>query len=39
VKWGNDEGDPKVGWSHLYDWRADERYAAMVPKAINQHQV
>jgi L-iduronidase len=38
VRWGNDEADPKVGWSHLYDWRGDARYAAMVPKAINQHQ-
>jgi len=30
--WGNDEADPKVGWSTSYDWRADARYAAMVPK-------
>ena len=32
VSWGNDEADPKVGWSHTYPWRADARYAAMVPK-------
>eukprot|EP00039_Didymoeca_costata_P025498 m.13604 g.13604 ORF g.13604 m.13604 type:complete len:747 (-) comp4884_c0_seq1:96-2336(-) len=38
VAWGNDEGDPKVGWSHDYPWRADSRYAAMVPKVIHQHQ-
>ena len=33
--WGNDEADPKVGWSHLYDWRGDARYAGMVPKVVN----
>ena len=32
VAWGNDEADPKVGWSSIYAWRADARYAAMVPK-------
>lgn len=35
--WGNDEGDPKVHWSSPYAWRADARYAAMVPKIIAQH--
>eukprot|EP00936_MAST-01D_sp_MAST-1D-sp1_P001442 g1442.t1 len=39
VPWGNDEADPKVGWSHTYDWRGDARYPAMVTKAIAQHQM
>ena len=37
VAWGNDEADPKVHWSSSYDWRADARYAAMVPKIVAQH--
>ena len=37
VAWGNDEADPKVHWSSPYDWRADARYAAMVPKVLTQH--
>ena len=36
--WGNDEADPLVGWSHLYEWRADARYAALVPRVVAQHQ-
>eukprot|EP00051_Salpingoeca_urceolata_P016796 m.225227 g.225227 ORF g.225227 m.225227 type:complete len:667 (+) comp18783_c1_seq10:2107-4107(+) len=38
-KWGNDEADPLVGWNRIEEWRADARYAAMVPKAILKHQV
>ena len=37
VAWGNDEADPKVHWSSSYAWRADSRYAAMVPKVVTQH--
>lgn len=35
--WGNDECDPKVGWSKEYPWRGDSRYAAMVPREVQQH--
>lgn len=37
VPWGNDEADPKVHWSSSFAWRADSRYAAMVPKVVAQH--
>jgi L-iduronidase len=36
--WGNDEADPIVSWSKNYPFRADSRYAAIVPKVIAQHQ-
>lgn len=28
-----------MGWSHLYDWRADARYPAMVAKVRRQNNV
>jgi len=34
----NDEADPLVGWSRPQDWRADNRYAALVVKVLAQHQ-
>lgn len=34
----NDEGDPMVGWSKPYSWRADSTYPAIVSKIISQHQ-
>ncbi len=33
----NDEGDPMVGWEKPEDWRADARYAAILPKMVAQH--
>ena len=33
----NDESDPLVGWLVPQPWRADARYAAIIPKIINQH--
>ena len=33
----NDEGDPMVGWEVPEDWRGDARYAAIIPKMVNQH--
>ena len=33
----NDEGDPMVGWETPEDWRGDARYAAIIPKMVNQH--
>jgi hypothetical protein len=33
----NDEADPLVGWLNPQEWRADARYAAILPKIINQH--
>jgi L-iduronidase len=33
----NDEGDPMVGWETPEDWRGDARYAAIMPKMVNQH--
>jgi L-iduronidase len=33
----NDEGDPMVGWESPTDWRGDARYAAILPKMVNQH--
>jgi L-iduronidase len=33
----NDEGDPMVGWESPEDWRGDARYAAIMPKMVNQH--
>ena len=33
----NDEGDPMVGWEKPEDWRGDARYAAIMPKMVNQH--
>lgn len=33
----NDEGDPMVGWEQPVAWRGDARYAAIMPKMVNQH--
>ena len=33
----NDEGDPMVGWEKPVPWRGDARYAAIIPKMVNQH--
>ena len=37
IEVSNDEGDPMVGWETPEDWRGDARYAAIIPKMVNQH--